>query len=123
MPGTQAQKVIFTALLLAQLAPASTVTDELGLAAAEEAALLLALVALVALVAAGALEELLDPPLLQARPVMAASAAMPPAARGACLLRVLVPSVLIFIGGNSFVSQGRGCLRFRAMRPRGPRQP
>src|SRR6202042_1885463 len=34
-PGTHAQKVIFTALLLAQLAPASTVTEELGLAAAE----------------------------------------------------------------------------------------
>src|ERR1700704_3401963 len=38
-PGTHAQKVIFTALLLAQLAPASTVTDELGLAAPDAAAL------------------------------------------------------------------------------------
>src|SRR5258708_38729931 len=39
-PGTHAQKVIFTALLLEQLAPASTVTDELaaGEADADEVA-------------------------------------------------------------------------------------
>jgi hypothetical protein len=75
MPGTHAQKVIFTALLLAQLAPASTVTDELGLAAAEEAA---PLAALAAVDPAGAAVELLDPPLLHAvSPVMAASAATP----------------------------------------------
>src|SRR5579871_5985698 len=34
MPGTHAQKVILTALLLEQLAPASTVTDGLALAEA-----------------------------------------------------------------------------------------
>jgi hypothetical protein len=93
MPGTHAQKVIFTALLLAQLAPASTVTD--GLAAGDAAELL---AAPVALDDAGAPVELLDPPLLQASPVMAASAAMPPAATGARLLLVLLPSVLVFIG-------------------------
>jgi len=72
MPGTHAQKVIFVALLFAQLAPASTVTDELALgeaAALDEAP------------AAGA-ELLLPPPLLlhAARPVTAARAAMPPRA-------------------------------------------
>jgi len=96
MPGTHAQKVIFTALLLAQLAPASTVTD--GLAAGEEAAALLP--ALDAVDPAGAAVELLDPPLLHASPVSAASAAMPPAAMGARLLLVLLPSVLVFIGGE-----------------------
>jgi hypothetical protein len=110
--------VIFTALLLAQLAPASTVTDELGLAAADAVELPLALVA------AGAPVELLDPPLLHAASkVTAASAAMPLTARWARLLELLVLPFLVFIGGNSFVSQGRGCLRFRAMRPRGPRRP
>jgi len=63
--------VIFVALLFAQLAPASTVTDELALgeaAALDEAP------------AAGA-ELLLPPPLLHAaRPVTAARAAMPPRA-------------------------------------------
>jgi hypothetical protein len=98
MPGTHAQKVIFTALLLAQLAPASTVTDELGLAAAEAAELLAAPLALVAVDPAGAAVELLDPPLLHAAsPVMAASAATPVMASGTRLLRVLVPSVLVFI--------------------------
>src|ERR1700761_3628369 len=38
MPGTHAQKVILTALLFAQLAPASTVTDELGDADADAGA-------------------------------------------------------------------------------------
>jgi hypothetical protein len=73
MPGTHAQKVILVALLFAQLAPASTVTDELALgeaAALDEAP------------AAGAeLLLLLPPPLLHAaRPVTAARAAMPPRA-------------------------------------------
>jgi hypothetical protein len=72
MPGTHAQKVILVALLFAQLAPASTVTDELALgeaAALDEAP------------AAGAELLLPPPPLLHAaRPVTAASAAMPPRA-------------------------------------------
>jgi hypothetical protein len=69
MPGTHAQKVILVALLFAQLAPASTVTDELALgeaAALDEAP------------ATGA--ELLPPLLHAARPVTAARAAMPPRA-------------------------------------------
>ena len=40
-PGTHAQNVSLTALLLEQLAPASTVTDELGLADADAEAVLL----------------------------------------------------------------------------------
>jgi hypothetical protein len=72
MPGTHAQKVILVALLFAQLAPASTVTDELALgeaAALDEAP------------ATGAELLLLPPPLLHAaRPVTAARAAMPPRA-------------------------------------------
>jgi hypothetical protein len=70
--------VIFTALLLAQLAPASTVTDELGLG---DAAAPLEPPAPLALdvAAAGGAEEL--PPLLHAaRPVTAARAAIPPRA-------------------------------------------
>jgi hypothetical protein len=78
MPGTHAQNVILVALLLAQFAPASTVTDELGLgdAAAE-----------LEPPAADALDDgvlvavELPPPLLHAaRPVTAARAAMPPRA-------------------------------------------
>jgi hypothetical protein len=91
------------------------VTDGLALAAADVAELL----APVAPDDAGAAVELLDP-LLQASPVMAASAAMPVTARGARLLRVPVPFVLIFIGGTPF-SQGRGCLRLRGTRSREPR--
>jgi hypothetical protein len=99
--------VIFTALLLAQLAPASTVTDELGLAAADAVELLAAPLALVAVDAAAVAAELLDPLLHAASPVMAASAAMPVMARGARLLRVLVPSVLVFIGGTPlFLREG-----------------
>jgi hypothetical protein len=110
MPGTHAQKVIFTALLLAQLAPASTVTDELGLAAAEEPVLEpgLLLLAPPALDDTGAPVELLDPPLLHARPVMAAIAAMPVTARGARrLLGLLVLPCLAFIGGTPlFLREG-----------------
>jgi len=87
------------------LAPASTVTD--GLAAGDAAELLAALLAPVALDGAGAPVELLDPPLLQASPVMAASAARPAAATGARLLLVLLPSVLVFIGGTPlFLREG-----------------
>jgi hypothetical protein len=104
IPGTHAQKVSFTALLLAQLAPASTVTDELGLAAADAVELLLAPLALDD---AGAAVELLDP-LLHARPVVAASAAMPVTAKGARrLLGLLVLPLLAFIGGTPlFLREG-----------------
>jgi hypothetical protein len=95
--------VIFTALLLAQLAPASTVTDELGLAAAEAVGLL----APVALDGAGA-AELLDPLLHAARPVMAASAARPVTVKGARrLLGLLVLPLLVLIGGTPlFLREG-----------------
>jgi hypothetical protein len=94
--------VIFTALLLAQLAPASTVTDELGLGAADAAEPEPpTLDELDAEAAAGA--ELLPPLLHAARPVTAARAAIPPRASwGRLLLAVFVLS--LFIGENSFVS-------------------
>jgi hypothetical protein len=103
MPGTHAQNVILVALLLAQFAPASTVTDELGLGAADADALEPPPLALEAEVFAGAG---LPPPLLHAaRPVTAARAAIPPRASwDRLLLVVLVLS--LFIGGDSFVSRG-----------------
>src|ERR1700689_5285190 len=102
-PGTQAQKVIFTALLLAQLAPASTVTEELALgdaaADADVDAAALGLVALLALDVAGGAAGVrgLPPPLLHAaRPVAAASAAIPPTMSWERLL--LVPVLSLFTG-------------------------
>jgi len=77
MPGTHAQNVILVALLLAQFAPASTVTDKLGLG---DAAAELEPPAADAL-DDGALAAVELPPLLHAaRPVTAARAAMPPRA-------------------------------------------
>jgi hypothetical protein len=79
--------VIFTALLDEQDPPASTVTDELADADADAEADTEADVAL--LDAAGALDEAAVvelPPLLHAAsPVTAATAAMPPRVRRACL--------------------------------------
>jgi hypothetical protein len=91
--------VIFTALLLAQLAPASTVTDELGLG---EPVLdgfeLLAALAPADVAAAGVLEL---PPLLHAaRPVTAARAAVAPSASCGRLLLAVVPVLSLFIGGE-----------------------
>jgi len=103
MPGTHAQKVSFTALgSLEQFPPASRVTDELGLADAdvEAEAEVLALAEL-DVPAAAAVEELLLPLLHAARPVTAASAAIPPSASGVRLVLDLVLSV--FIGDYSFV--------------------
>jgi hypothetical protein len=74
-----AQKVIFTALLLAQLAPASTVTDEPGLAEAVELLVALALGDVAAAGVEDGVEEVL-PLLHAARPVTAARAAIPPSA-------------------------------------------
>jgi hypothetical protein len=113
MPGTHAQNVILVALLLEQLAPASTVTDELGEADAEAPVLdepaEPVLDEPVLDDVAGA--EELPPPLLHAaRPVTAASTATPPSA----IVGRLLPAVLVlslFIGGNSFVSIPRGCAR------------
>jgi hypothetical protein len=85
--------VSFTALLLEQFAPASTVADELALADAD--ALLELLLALDEVPAAG-VEELL-PPLHAARPVTAAMAAMPPRASRD---RLLDPVLSLFIGGE-----------------------
>jgi hypothetical protein len=89
-----------TALLLAQLAPASTVTEELALGDADAAAALavLALLALDVPVAAGA-EELL-PLLHAARPVTAARAAIAPRASWGRLLLVVVLVLSLFIGGT-----------------------
>jgi hypothetical protein len=97
MPGTHAQKVRWTALLLAQLAPASTVTD--GLALGDADALLPELLAF---------EELLEL-LHAARPVIAARAAMPPKASLDRFLPILVLSA--FIRGNSFVF----CFEWKAL--------
>jgi hypothetical protein len=100
--------VIFTALLLAQLAPASTVTDELALGDADAEAPELPVLALDAGAVAGA--ELLLPLLHAAREVTAARAAIPArASRGRLLLVVLVlslftgrtPLFLCFSGGRS----------------------
>jgi hypothetical protein len=96
-PGTQAQKVIFTALLLEQFAPASTVTDELGLGAADAALAVLVPLAAEAAGVAGVVGLVL-PLLHAARPVTAARAAMPPRVRCVRLLLVLVLS--LFIGGT-----------------------
>jgi hypothetical protein len=93
--------VIFTALLLAQLAPASTVTDELGLGAAAADALDPPAPGALDAGAAGA--ELPPPLLHAARPVSAATAAIPPRASwGRLLLAAGVLSLLIT--ENSFVS-------------------
>jgi hypothetical protein len=103
--------VIFTALLLAQLAPASTVTDELGLAAADAEAVELLVALALDEVAAGA--ELL-PLLHAARPVTAASAAIPPSASWGRLLLVAVPVLSLFIGGELLcfsISRGVRALR------------
>jgi hypothetical protein len=99
--------VTFTALPLAQLAPASTVTDALGLAEAVE---LLVALALGDVEAAGVLEL---PPLLHAaRPVTAARAAVAPSASCGRLLLAVVPVLSLFIGGEllcfSFLG---GCAR------------
>jgi hypothetical protein len=93
-PGTQAQKVIFTALLLAQFAPASTVTDELALGDADAALAVLVPPELDAAGAAGAGELL--PLLHAASPVTAARAAMPPRVR--CVRLLLVRVLSLFIG-------------------------
>jgi hypothetical protein len=94
MPGTHAQNVSLTALLLEQLAPASTVTEELALADADADA---DAVLLVVDEAAGGAELL--PLLHAARPVTAASAAIPP--RASWERRLLVVLVLsLFIGGE-----------------------
>jgi hypothetical protein len=66
-------------LLLEQLAPASTVTDELALGDADADAPLLAVDEAVLDAAEGGTDELL-PLLHAARPVTAASAAIPPRA-------------------------------------------
>jgi hypothetical protein len=98
--------VIFTALLDAQDPPASIVTDELGLAAADAAADA-GVDAAALLDAAGVDVEL---PLLQAAsPVTAASAATPPTASRArlprrCLDCRALSDVIGLIRGNSFVS-------------------
>ncbi|MGH3206709.1 MAG: hypothetical protein ACRDNO_02990, partial [Trebonia sp.] len=86
--------MIFTALLLEQFAPASTVTDELGLADPDALALA-EVAALDEPVAAGALELVLLPLLQAARPVTAARAAMPPRAIAGRLLPVPVLSLFI----------------------------
>jgi hypothetical protein len=107
------------------LAPASTVTDELGLADADAEAVLL-----VVEEAAGGAEELL-PPLHAARPVTAASAAIPPRASWDRLLLVVVLVLSLFIGENSFVfsfseearSRGVRGLKLRAPRRSGPPRP
>jgi hypothetical protein len=93
--------VIFTALLLEQFAPASTVTDALGLAEADE--LLDEAVLDVLALEAG---ELLLPLLHAARPVTAAMAAIPPSAS---LGRLLVVLVLSLIGGLLCFLISRGC--------------
>jgi hypothetical protein len=97
--------VIFTALLLEQFAPASTVTDELGLADADAEADELPDEAVLDVLALGAV-ELLPPLLHAARPVTAAMAAIPPSASLGRLLLVLVLSLFIgellcflFLGG------------------------
>jgi hypothetical protein len=99
MPGTHAQNVILVALLLEQLAPASTVTDELGEAAADEPVLDEPVLDEPVLDGVDGVEEL--PPLLHAaRPVIAAMAAIPPSASvGRLLPAVLVLS--LFIGGRT----------------------
>jgi hypothetical protein len=98
--------VIFTALLLEQFAPASTVTDELGLADADAEADEPPAEAVLDVPAPGAVELL--PPLLQAaRPVTAAMAAIPPRASLGRLLVVLVLS--LFIGGLLCFLISRGC--------------
>jgi hypothetical protein len=89
--------VIFTALLLEQFAPASTVTDELGLGAADAALAVLVPLAAEAAGVAGVVGLVL-PLLHAARPVTAARAAMPPRVRCVRLLLVLVLS--LFIGGT-----------------------
>jgi hypothetical protein len=83
-PGTHAQNVIFTALLDAHDPPASTVTDELGLA---DAAIDADAVPLELADAAGGV-EVLPPPLLHAAsPVTAARVATPVTASRARGLR------------------------------------
>jgi hypothetical protein len=87
--------VIFTALLLAQFAPASTVTEELALGDAPVFELPVVELPVPEFDAAGAGEP---PPLLHAaRPVTAARTAMPPRTSVDRLLLVLVLS--LFIGG------------------------
>jgi hypothetical protein len=97
--------VIFTALLLEQFAPASTVTDALGLAEADAEAdeLLDEAVLDVLALEAG---ELLLPLLHAARPVTAAMAAIPPSAS---LGRLLVVLVLSLIGELLCFLISRGC--------------
>jgi hypothetical protein len=96
------------------LAPASTVTDALGLAEAAELLAALAL-ALGEVEAAGVLEL---PPLLQAaRPVTAARAAVAPSASCGRLLLAVVPVLSLFIGGELLCfSFSRGVRALRGAR-------
>jgi hypothetical protein len=125
MPGTHAQNVSLTPVLLEQLAPASTVTDELGLADADADAVLL-----VVEEAAGGAEELL-PLLHAARPVTAAIAAIPPRASRDRLLLVVVLVLSLFIDGELLCflfwrkkrAPGVRGLKLRARRRSRPRRP
>jgi hypothetical protein len=102
--------VIFTALLLEQFAPASTVTDELGLAEADALPVLPDEAVLDEPAAPGA-EELL-PLLHAARPAAAAMAAIPPSASLDLLLVVLVLS--LFIGRTPLFPYLSGARAVRA---------
>jgi len=102
-------------LLLEQFAPASTVTDELGLADADAEADELPAEAVLDVPAPGAV-ELLPPPLHAARPVTAAMAAIPPRASLGRLVVVLVLSLFI---GDSFVSLFLGGARSPGLRAHG----
>jgi hypothetical protein len=112
--------VIFTALLLEQLAPASTVTDVLALGDAEALEPLALEEPVLDDAEAAGVDELLLPLLLHAaRPVTVTRAAIPPRAS----LGRLLPAVLVlslFIGEYSFDSLffGSCALRVRARRLR-----
>jgi hypothetical protein len=99
--------VSLTALLPEQLAPASTVTDELALGDADADVPLLALLAVDE--AAGA-DELL-PLLHAARPVTAASAATPPRVNRLAIRVVLLSDLLDNIGVTPLLA----CCRLRGI--------